>query len=56
MIQATSSKLESVSNVVEENESFLSGLSASIKDQEKASFAINSDVKILPRLLRTYAP
>jgi methyl-accepting chemotaxis protein len=45
MIQATSGKLETVSNVVEENETFLNELSANIKEQEKASFAINSDVK-----------
>lgn len=45
MIQATAKKLETVSNVVEENETFLSELSESIKVQEKASFAINSDVK-----------
>ena len=45
MIQATSGKLETVSNVVEENETFLNQLSGNIKEQEKASFAINSDVK-----------
>lgn len=45
MILETSKQIEKISNSVDDNLNFLDELNSSIRNQEKASFAINNDVE-----------